>query len=334
MTDRKDVPVLVVFGPTASGKTALAGSLFALDSRNTGGGGQMDRFKGLAEIISADSMQVYRGMDIGTAKPDAAFLAKLPHHLINLCDPREQFCAGDFVRLADIACAEINSRGKLPVLLGGTAFYIRNFLYGLPETPESDPAIRSQLRDRAVREGLPALWAELQGVDPVSAAHIHIHDEYRIVRALEVYAVTGRPRSSFSLPAAYRAGYRFLVISLERPRDELYRRIDARVDEMFSAGLPDEFRRLLDSGCTASDPGMQAIGYREFFMTDPLFSDLPAVCAQIQHDTRKYAKRQDTFIRAIPDVVHLPADDFPAIYSTISAFYTAGLDGFPDSVHT
>ncbi len=272
-------------------------------------------------------------MDIGTAKPDFSFLQILPHHLLDLCDPCDQFCAGDFVRLADSACTEIYERGKLPIILGGTAFYIRNFLYGLPETPESDPAIRETLRRRMEREGGAVLYAELTVVDPESARRIHPNDEYRIIRALEVFTASGRTRSSCPIPATTRSGYRFLVISLDRNREELFARIDRRVDEMFASGLTAEFFSLLASGYTASDPGMQAIGYREFFCTEPTGSDISRIRDAICRDSRKYAKRQETFIRAMHNVVHLDADDFVGVYRALSAFYGMPLDGQEKSVH-
>ena len=188
-----DIPVLIIFGPTASGKTSLASSLFSSDN-------PLAPFSACAEIISADSMQVYRGMDIGTAKPSSSFLERLPHHLIDIRDPSEQFCAGDFVRLADTACEDIHFRGKLPVILGGTAFYVRNFLYGLPVTPESDSEVRRCYIERMNIEGATVLFRELEAVDPESAKRINIHDEYRIIRALEVYSASGRPLSSYVLP--------------------------------------------------------------------------------------------------------------------------------------
>lgn len=308
-----DIPVLVVFGPTASGKTALALELF-------GSGGIP------AEIISADSMQVYRGMDIGTAKPDRALLEKLPHHLIDIRNPDEQFSAGDFVRLGDAVCADIHARGKLPVILGGTAFYIRNFLYGLPVTPESDAATRSALIERMKNEGAAVLYRELEACDPESAKRIHIHDEYRIIRALEVFAASGRPLSSFGLSESFRPGYRFLVFSLDRPRDELNARIDRRVVEMFAMGLESEVARLRSAGFTASAPGMQAIGYREFFMEEVAAGGRDAILAQIQNDSRKYAKRQETFIRPMACVTHVSADDIEGVRACVGRFLAG--DGF------
>lgn len=309
------LPVLVVFGPTASGKTALAGSLFA-DADSPLPAGIDGRFRGKAEIISADSMQVYRGMDIGTAKPSPSFLKALPHHLIDIRNPDEQFCAGDFVRLADAACRDIASRGKLPVVLGGTAFYIKNFLFGLPETPESDPALRAEILERMKTDGPSSLMAELRTKDPESAARIHPNDEYRIARALEVFYASGRPLASFSLPTEFRSEFRFLAIALERDRAELNARIDARVDEMFESGLEAEYRALLRAGYKAEDPGMQAIGYREFFSG----GDALSIREEIKGDSRKYAKRQETFIKPMSGVIRLPADDFARFFAIISEF--------------
>ncbi len=321
MDEGTDIPVLIVFGPTASGKTALAGRFFSSSAPELLPDGAPNRFRGRAEIISADSMQVYRGMDIGTAKPDASFLASLPHHLIDIRDPSEQFCAGDFVRLADIAAREIAGRGKLPVILGGTAFYVKNFLFGLPETPESDPIVRAEILSRMKEEGASRLMDELARVDPESAARIHPNDEYRIARALEVYAASGRPLSSYALKEIPRKGFTPLVVALDRPRAELNQRIDQRVLEMFDLGLEGEFHRLVAAGYGPDDPGMQAIGYREFFATDPSGSNIAETIALIQSDSRKYAKRQETFIRSIPGVNRVGAEDYAAFASLLDGVY-------------
>jgi tRNA dimethylallyltransferase len=312
MTGEPDIPVLIIFGPTASGKTSLASSLFSSDNPTA-------PFPGLAEIISADSMQVYRGMDIGTAKPSPSFIERLPHHLIDIKDPSEQFCAGDFVRLADSACNDIYSRGKLPVVLGGTAFYVKNFLYGLPVTPESDPEVRRFYMERMKNEGAAVLFRELEAVDPESAGRINIHDEYRIIRALEVFSASGQPLSSYNLSQKRRDGYRYLVIALDRSREELYERINLRVEEMFADGLEGEVQTLVAKGYTVSDPGMQAIGYREFFSSGT--ASRSDILAQIQLDSRKYAKRQETFIRSIPDILHFDADDLDGISKAVRGFY-------------
>ncbi|MDR0315975.1 MAG: tRNA (adenosine(37)-N6)-dimethylallyltransferase MiaA, partial [Treponema sp.] len=259
---KSPIPVLILFGPTASGKTGILLRLF----------GSASAWSGRAEIVSADSMQVYRGMDIGTAKPSAEEQAQLPHHLIDIRNPDEQFNAGDFVRLADAACADIARRGKLPVISGGTGFYLKNFILGLPEAPPSDSVIRARLREELQEQGAQALMEELARCDPLSAEKIHINDEYRLLRALEVLRLSGKPLSSFQSAAssADRPHYQFLIIGLSRPRDELYRRINLRCAAMFRQGLPDEVRRLYDAGYSPRDPGLRAIGYREFFVEDIL----------------------------------------------------------------
>lgn len=305
------IPVLVLFGPTAVGKTAVAEFLF------TGNG----PFAGMAEIISADSMQVYRGMDIGTAKPDATLLSELPHHLVSIKNPDQQFGAGEFVFGADAACADIVSRGKIPVMLGGTGFYIRNFLLGMPETPPSKPESREKIRLRMEREGSAALFAELEQIDPVSAVRIHRNDEYRIIRSLEVYELSGRPLSSFVRSETFREGYRFMTMVLDRSRAELYSRIEMRVRSMFAAGLREEFLALVSRGYTRDDPGMQAIGYREFFSFDPPGSRIDEVEQLVCHSAKRYAKRQETYINTIPGITRVHADDTASLERQCRIFF-------------
>ncbi|MDR1617550.1 MAG: tRNA (adenosine(37)-N6)-dimethylallyltransferase MiaA [Treponema sp.] len=292
------VPVLALFGPTASGKSEILTRLFA-DGRCTVP----------VEIVSADSMQVYRGMDIGTAKPDRAERERLPHHLIDIRNPDEQFNAGDFVRLASEACAGIYRRGKLPVVSGGTGFYLKNFIQGLPAAPPSDPGIREALKNELRERGAAALRGELEAADPVSAGRIHPNDHYRLIRALEVFRLTGRPLSSFALPGGAAGGeisrnpFRFLLVALERDREDLYRRIDARCRTMFRRGLPDEVRGLREAGYGPDDPGMKAIGYREFFTAEGAVSaDTAGVEALVARNSRRYAKRQICYFAPLPGV--------------------------------
>jgi len=284
-------PVLILFGPTASGKTELLEKLF-----------QNGR---PAEIISADSMQVYRGMDIGTAKPSPAERARIPHHLIDIKNPDEQFNAGEFVRRAEEACLAAAGRGALPVVSGGTGFYLKNLVQGLSEAPPSDLLIRQSLKEELARGGAAALMEELREADPVSAGRIHINDEYRLLRALEVYRLTGRPLSSFA-SAPKKVTDTFLLIGLHRSREDLYRRINARTAAMFRTGLPDEVRRLYEAGYTPSDPGLKAIGYREFFAEEGagwrLLQDIAEVQALVAQNSRRYAKRQITFFASLPNV--------------------------------
>lgn len=272
--------VVLLFGPTAVGKTACLTELFS----------------GNAEIISADSMQVYRGMDIGTAKPDSRFLSQIPHHLIDIRTPNEPFNAGDFVRETEQLLPEILSRGRLPVICGGTAFYFINFLFGLPQAPPSDRKTAAEIEAEVLNGGRQRLYEELRLKDPVSAARIPPGDTYRLVRALEVLRTGGRPLSSYRTGQVPRSDFRFKVIELTRPRAELYERINRRVGQMFADGLPEEWRRLRADGCTAASPGMRAIGYAEFFLSE----NPDDVRELIQKNSRRYAKRQITFFQKIP----------------------------------
>jgi len=309
-------PVLIIFGPTASGKTSILMELFS-------GGGLCSASGIQAEVVSADSMQVYRGMDIGTAKPSAEERERLPHHLIDVRDPAQQFNVGDFVRLADEACMEISGRGKLPVVSGGTGFYLKNFIMGLSEAPPSDTEIREKLKLELKEKGSCALMNELAIGDPISAGRIHINDEYRLLRALEVLRFSKRPLSSFEVSAEKKRGcFRFIIIGLSRPREELYRRINLRCAQMFQQGLPDEVRSLYEAGYTPNDPGLRAIGYREFFVEDiddkwlcttkdprkwRLSQDIDGVQSLVAQNSRRYAKRQITFFAGIPDVKWIEA---------------------------
>jgi tRNA dimethylallyltransferase len=303
MPEKKTIPVCILLGPTASGKTELVERLF-----------MPGNFFCPAELVSADSMQVYRGMDIGTAKPDPEFRARIPHHLIDIRNPDEQFNAGEFVRLADEACAAIAGRGALPILSGGTGFYIRNFILGQSAAPPGAPLLRETLRQELCLRGAAALREELAACDPPSAARIHPNDTYRLLRALEVFRSSGRPLSSFTLPspATPRPGYRFLILGLTRPREELYRRIDQRCVAMFRRGLPGEVEKLLAAGYGPGDPGLSAIGYKEFFVEPSpgkylLSGDLPGVEALVARNSRRYAKRQFTFFASLPGLTWISA---------------------------
>jgi len=302
--------VLILFGPTASGKTELLEKLFCA--------GQPE-----AEIISADSMQVYRGMDIGTAKPSPREQAKIPHHLIDIKNPDEQFNVGDFVRRAEEACAEVAGRGKLPVVSGGTGFYLKNLAQGLSETPPADNGLRLVLKEELASRGAAALMEDLAAADPASAGRIHINDEYRLLRALEVCRLTGRPLSSYASPWHSPSGrarpdarpFRFALIGLRWSREVLYRRINARAAAMFRAGLPAEVRRLYEAGYTPDCPGLRAIGYREFFVQDSerggwrLSQDMAGVESLVAQNSRRYAKRQITFFSSLPGVRWIDCGD-------------------------
>ncbi|MGB3401016.1 MAG: tRNA (adenosine(37)-N6)-dimethylallyltransferase MiaA [Candidatus Deferrimicrobiaceae bacterium] len=285
-----DNRILVLSGPTASGKTAIALSLaraFPL------------------EIVSADSMQVYRGMDIGTAKPTPAQRAEVPHHLVDVSDPDEKFSAGRFVAGAEEAIRGIRKKGRLPLVAGGTGMYIRSLLRGLDALP-ADPGVRARLTRRWEEDGGKALYGELKRIDPVSAAKIHPSDRVRIVRSLEVAEMTGEPASARK--ASWASGgsrYRVLFLVLSIEREELYRRIDRRVEEMFRAGLVEEVNGLLARGYGRDLASMGALGYRHVLshLLDGISRD--QAVDQMKRDTRRYAKRQVTWLSGETGVVRL-----------------------------
>lgn len=256
-----------------------------------------------AEIISADSQAVYKGMDIGTAKPEPDLQKEIPHHLIDILNPEQQYNVSDFVEQADAACCNIYEKHKLPVICGGTGFYIRSFLYGIAPTPVSDEKVRNQLKERIEKEGNKALYEELKSIDPQSAAKIHPNDAYRICRALEVYYLSGHTRTEFKVEAAWRSQYDILFLVLEPSREVLYERIRKRVDQMFEEGLEEEVRALVKNGCSKDTPGMKAIGYSEFFDDSGTLlttENINQIKEAIKHHSCKYAKKQYTYIRGIP----------------------------------
>jgi tRNA dimethylallyltransferase len=300
------IRIALIFGPTAVGKTDLL----------------LELFHGNIEIINADSMQVYRGMDIGTAKPDVSTRGALVHHLIDVRNPDEQFNAGEFVKAADDLVRRIDERGSRAVLAGGTPFYFRNFLYGLPETPAGDPAVRARVSRHIDAIGTEAAHQTLRSLDPESADRISVRDRYRIERALEVIQITGRRFSEFSVPCSFRDDYEFLLIGLDRPRKELYERIDARVCEMFRAGLVQEVAALMDAGYGEDDPGMQGIGYREFSdMARNGCDTLVDVRLAIARNSRRYAKRQLTFFKRFPEVRWFHPGQIAEIRKSLRDFY-------------
>lgn len=292
---KNKIPVIVIFAPTASGKTALTRELFSP---------QGSHFILNAEIISADSQAVYKYMDIGTAKPESQICSEIPHHLINIYTPDQQCNVSDFVDLMDEKCSDIYTRGKIPVVCGGTGYYIRNFLFGVPKTPLSDENVRQKLQERIKTEGNQSLYDELKKIDPQSAAKIHVNDSYRICRALEVFELTGNPRSAYKVEQKLRNKYDFCFIVLEPPRDLLYKRIRERVDKMFKDGLENEILQLKKMGYTKETPGLKAIGYSEWFEYD----DVVKIREEIKHHSCKYAKKQYTYIRDIPGSIVIPYD--------------------------
>lgn len=312
MADSAKIPVIVFFAPTATGKTALTLELF--------GSGSLFDFKNKAEILSCDSQAVYKYFDIGTAKPSPEERAAVPYHLVDFADPAIQFGLGEFMEEADRLCGEIWSRKNVPVLCGGTGFYARNFILGAPTTPESDEKIRVHIKEKLAELGKESLYAELKIVDPLSARKININDEYRICRALEVFYTSGKPLSSYALPDVPRSQYEFLTIILNRDKDDLYRRIDLRVEKMFEEGLAEEIEKLKSMGYTKDTPAMKAIGYSEFFI-DGLSVD--QVKEKIKNDSHHYAKKQYTFMRGIPGAVTVDADDKDRVAMLVGDFISS-----------
>ena len=280
--------VLVITGPTATGKTAL-GVWLAL---HLGG-----------EVVSADAMQVYRGMVIGTAAPTAAECKGVRHHLVGTVDPRENYSVGRYVQEASACVEDILRRGKLPILVGGTNLYIDSLLRGI-EFSDFDPAVRSALETEYDRLGGEAMLERLQAVDPERAALLHPRDRKRIVRALEVYETTGETitahdQASRLSPPRFRS-CRF-ALNFEQ-REDLYARIDARVDGMMKAGLAEEVRGLLDSGVPENCTAMQAIGYKEIASALRGETTLEEAAEQVKQSSRRYAKRQLSWLRRDPEL--------------------------------
>ena len=270
----REKPLIVIGGPTAVGKTELS----LLLAKKIGG-----------EIISADSMAVYRGMDIGTAKPSPAERRAVNHHLIDVVEPNETFSIKRFIDLADRAVREIWEKGKVPIVVGGTYMYIHPLLYGLAETPPADWELRKKLYGRAEKEGKGQLWDELLKIDPVYAGKIHKNDLRRIVRALEVYILTGKPYSSFHTNwENAQPRYPYLGVFLVRPWEDLYKRIRNRVWDMVREGLLGEISDLLQKGFKTAVTSPQAIDYKEFI---PYFESKKSLLECI-YDTIKHTKEQ------------------------------------------
>ena len=287
------IRLLVLSGPTASGKTGAAMELARLLP---------------LEIVGADSMQVYRGMDIGTAKPSPAERAEIPHHLIDVADPDDPYSAGRFVAEAKEAIREIRSRGRHPLLVGGTGLYLRALIRGLDPLP-SDPEVREGLARRWVEEGGEALYTALRRDDPAAAARIHPADRLRVLRALEIAKITGAPASSRR--TAWEGGpgrYRVLFFALRPGREELYRRIGERADGMIRSGLVEEVRGLLSRGYGPGLRSMDALGYRHIL--SHLLGGVPLEEAVrgLKRDTRRYAKRQLTWLASEEEVRWIEGD--------------------------
>ena len=277
--------ILVVVGPTASGKTKLS---VELALRHNG------------EVVSADSMQIYRTMDSGTAKPTAEEMQGVPHHMLDVADPEEDFSVARYVEMAAACVDDILARGKLPILAGGTGLYIDSLLSGrtfaafAPESP-----LRAQLQQQFQQEGGENMWQRLREIDPEAAARLHPNDEKRIIRALEVWYQTGKTITQHNLETqAVPPRYDALTIGLSfQEREDMWKRIDRRVDEMMSAGLVEEVRALLARGVPQGCTALQAIGYKEMVQAVLEDGDVLAAAEEVKLRSRQYAKRQLTWFR-------------------------------------
>lgn len=283
-------PAIAILGPTASGKTALALAW----AQRLGG-----------EIVSVDSALVYRGLDIGSAKPDARERALAPHHLLDLRDPHETFSAAEFATAANVALAEIAVRGAIPVLVGGTGLYFHAMLHGLAPMPSADPALRARIAEEAAARGWDALHSELAAVDPAAAVRIKPGDRQRIGRALEVWRLTRRPISDWQRAASPRP-FPFRVLKLvlaPGDRDVLHARIERRLDAMLAAGFLDEVRHLRadphlrEHPAPLDLPALRAVGYRQAWQHLDGLTDARAFREQALAATRQLAKRQITWLR-------------------------------------
>ena len=289
---------VVLFGPTAVGKTALTEELFS---------------KGF-EIINADSVQVYRFLDIASAKPEKELVEKIPHHLVDIRFPWEQYNSGDFCKDAERLINEINERGNIPLITGGTAYYFKQLLYGPSSTPESNPKTREEIQRTIDDIGLDKAYEMLMSLDMEAAKKIDKNDRYRISRALEVIKDTGRPLSSFPVSDTLREDIDFVIIGLKREKKELEERIRKRVDIMFDSGAVREMKALLSMGADLSWPGMQGIGYREWFNAmESGEVNISIIKDMIIRSSIKYAKRQMTFFSSFSDTLWFSPNDIEKI---------------------
>ncbi|MCH3972180.1 MAG: tRNA (adenosine(37)-N6)-dimethylallyltransferase MiaA [Oscillospiraceae bacterium] len=296
----KKISVAVVAGPTASGKTRLAVAL----CRALHG-----------EVVSADSMQIYRGMQIATAKPTPAEMQGVPHHLIDFQPPQQAFSVADYVQLAGEAIQQIAAAGRLPVIAGGTGLYIRSLLQGISfEQPNADPAVRADLQKYADEKGGQALYERLKQIDPQAAASIHPNNTKRVIRVLEIYQTTGKTLAeNEALSHGQASPYSACMLCLGfRDRAKLYERINTRVDQMIDAGLVQEAEQALRSGGATS---LQAIGYKELLPYLQGRCTLPQAVESVKRETRRYAKRQLTWFRREKDARWLYVDDYPDFFA-------------------
>ena len=290
--------LICIAGPTASGKTGLA---VALAQALNG------------EVVSCDSMQIYRGMDVGTAKPTPEEMQGVPHHLLDVADPGEDFSVGRYVRLATEAITDIHSRGRTAIVAGGTGLYLDSLVKGEEFAPPSREGERKFLEDAAEQKGIEYVYDMLMEADPETAERLHLSDRKRIIRAMEVFLITGLPLSwhiaqSRQRPPHYRPAWLGLNF---RDRAKLYARIDARVDQMLAQGLEQEVQRLLDAGVDPQTTAMQAIGYKELASALRGECTVEEAASRIKQASRNYAKRQLTWFRRNDKIRWIYPDETP-----------------------
>ena len=290
-------PLIVIAGPTGAGKSTLALSV-------------CEEFSG--EIVNCDSLQLYRGFHVGTAKTPESERRGIPHHLLDVLDPADGYSAGEYARVARNTIAEISARGRLPVVVGGTGFYLRALLHGLPHLPESDDAMRRRLMEREGRKP-GSMRRLLTRLDPASAERIHPKDTQRSMRAVEIRLLSGKV-SPPAVETGPLTGYRVLKIGPDPDRAALYKMLDARTKHMFASGLVEEIEGLLANGCTGKEKPFESLGYRQAlaYIRDEITLERAIYLTQL--DTRHYAKRQWTWFRRDPEMEWLSGfGDSPAV---------------------
>ena len=288
------IPLIIVAGPTASGKTALSIEL----AKRLGG-----------EIVSADSMQIYKYMDIGTAKPTKAEMQGIPHHMIDFLEPSVNFSAADYCSLASKSISDIFNRGKIPILVGGTGLYIDSLVNGVDFGEfASNPEIRSELEELAKNKGADAVHALLSEIDPETAEKYHPNNLRRVIRAIEFYRMTGQTISSHAKEEK-KSPYNYIYFCIDWDREALYERINRRVDIMIEQGLADEVSSLLKAGFDRNCTAMQGIGYKEFFAYFDGLKTLEDTIEEIKMNSRRYAKRQLTWFRRNKNIDWLSASN-------------------------
>jgi len=306
MSEDKRPKVIVIAGPTASGKTALAVAL----ARSLSG-----------EIVNADSMQVYRGMDIGTAKPTYEERRGIPHHLLDVVNPDEDFNAAIYRRMALPVVNEICSTGKTCLVVGGTGLYIRGLIGGLMDSPPSDPELRERLRMECEIHGAAKLHEKLESLDPERAEAIHPNDGVRIIRAIEIIYLSDLRSSDLMRRHGFRRGsLNALKLCLHVDREDLYHRINERSEKMADKGLIEETQDLLKQGYSPDLNSMKAIGYRHMIRYLQREWSLEETIIRLKRDTRRYAKRQLTWFRAEPGVIWVDPNDLDMIINKIHLF--------------